>query len=88
MKLAPFHPRIGELTVSTTQSPWQKREDFPVDTFRHLEGLLQILRRKIMAEAAEIAKRESPPEEEIFVVKREHVEAVIESMGLSRILSL
>ena len=65
----------------------QKREDFPLDIFRHLEGQLQVLRRKIMAEAADLAKRESPPEEEVFVVKREHVEAIIENMGLTHILS-
>ena len=40
-----------------------------------------------MAEAAELAKRESPPEEVVFVVKIKHVQAVFESMGLARILS-
>jgi len=40
-----------------------------------------------MAEAAKLAKRESPPEEVVFVVKIKHVQAVFESMGLARILS-
>gem|GEM_PF-4714116 len=40
-----------------------------------------------MAEAAELAKKESPPEEEVYVVRREHVQAVIKSMDLSRFLS-
>lgn len=73
--------------MSLARSPFSRREDFPLDTFRALEEYLQILRRKIMAEAAEIAKRESPPKEETFIVKKEHIEAVIKSMGLARILS-
>ncbi len=73
--------------MSADQSPTQKKESFPLDTFRHLEGQLQILRRIIMAEAAELAKKESPPEEEVYVVRREHVQAVIKSMDLSRFLS-
>lgn len=73
--------------MSTAQSPLQKREDFPVATFRFLEENLQILRRKIMEEAAEMAKQESPPEEGTYVVKKEHVKAVLEKMGLAQLLS-
>ena len=73
--------------MSAAQSPIQKEEDFPRDTLWHLERQLQVLRGKIMAEAAKLAKRESPPEEVVFVVKIKHVQAVFESMGLARILS-
>ncbi len=73
--------------MTTAQSPMQKREDFPIATFRFLEGNLRILRRKIMAEAAEMAKQESPPEEAIYVVEEKHVKAVLERMGLAQLLS-
>lgn len=73
--------------MSTAQSPLQKKEDFLIATFKFLEGNLQILRRKVMTEASEMAKQESPPEEGTYVVKKEHVKAVIERMGLSQLLS-
>jgi len=73
--------------MSIAQSPLQKREDFPIATFRFVERNLQILRKKIMTEAAEIARQESLPEEAVFVVKEEHVKAVLERMGLAQLLS-
>lgn len=73
--------------MSTAQSPLQKREDFPIATFRFLEGNLQILRKKIMEESAEMAKQESPPEEATYVVREKHVKAVLERMGLAQLLS-
>lgn len=73
--------------MNIAQSPMQKREDFPIATFRFLEGNLQILRKKIMEKAAEIAYQESPSEEKVFVVEKKHVEMVIEGMGLTHFLS-
>lgn len=72
--------------LSTAQSPLQKREDFPIATFRFLEGNLHAIRKKIMEEAADMAKQESSPEEGTYVVMEKHVKAVLERMGLTQFL--
>lgn len=44
-------------------------------------------KKKVMEDAAEMAKQESPAEEATYVVKEKHVKAVLESMGLAQLLS-
>ena len=53
----------------------ERREDFPIKTFIHLEGMLQEIRRAAMKRAAEIAKNESSTE--VYVVKRAHVDQAL-----------
>jgi hypothetical protein len=73
--------------MSTAQSPWQKRENFPITTFMFLDRSILILRNKIMEEAAEMAEQESPPKEVVYTVEEKHVKAVLEKMGLAQLLS-
>lgn len=50
----------------------ERREDFSIDAFRHLETKLSELRRRIMDRAASIA-REGQPTGTVYCVKTEHV---------------
>jgi hypothetical protein len=50
----------------------ERREDFPIDSFRHLEGILQEIRRGVMANAAELADRDTP-DGPVYTVTRDHV---------------
>ena len=67
--------------MSTVQSPMEKKEDFPIESFKYLEGRLQSLRRRIMNRAAEIAKIESPSENPVFVVQTEHINKAIREIS-------
>ncbi len=51
------------------------REDFPIESFRHLEGKLQTIRRTVMDKAAELAR--SKPEGDVYVVTKQCVDAAI-----------
>jgi hypothetical protein len=59
----------------------ERREDFPVDSFRHLEGYWHLIRRIVMARAAQLADRETP-EGPVYTVTRDHV-----AMALRELLS-
>ena len=59
-------------------------EDFPLETFKFLEEKLQILRRKIIKKATEIAKKECPKTAQIYRVTDEHVkQAIKEIVGIA-----
>jgi hypothetical protein len=57
-----------------------RREDFLISSFKHLEARLQGIRRKVMKRAAEIARRESPPGEEVFEVGAGHVDRALSEL--------
>lgn len=53
-----------------------RREEFPVDTYRHLEGMLQEIRRRIMDRAAQMAAEEQQ-ESDVYRVERKHVDRAL-----------
>jgi hypothetical protein len=70
----------------------ERNENFPIDSFRHLEGMLQRIRRRVMADAAGLADREDP-NGIVFTVKRHHVDEALCSVlsnweTLRRVLGL
>jgi len=65
--------------METKQEP---REDFPIATLKFVESKLQILRKRIMEKAAEIAKKECSDTAEVYVVTQEHArQAIREVVG-------
>ena len=62
---------------ATDQS--ERHEDFPIESFRYLEGKLQVIRRIAMAYAAQIANLASP-ESSVYTVRREHVDKALSKL--------
>jgi hypothetical protein len=54
----------------------ERHEDFPIDTFRHLEGMLREIRNRVMARAAELAQSENPTAP-IYRVTRNHIDLAL-----------
>ena len=58
-----------------------RREDFPVDTFRHLEKKIQTLRLETLQRAAELAGQDGRQlDKPIFTVGISHVDQAIEDL--------
>ncbi|MEK7664660.1 MAG: hypothetical protein AAB361_00800 [Patescibacteria group bacterium] len=55
----------------------EKKEDFPIDSFRYLEGKLQEIRAIAMRRAAENAERQSSPKEIIYRVEKYHIDMAL-----------
>lgn len=58
---------------ASQHAPSERQEDFPVDTFRHLESRLGRIRRHVMQQAASIAEAATPAEASVYRVEPEHV---------------
>ena len=51
----------------------EKREDFLIESLKHMESRLQGIRCEIMRRAAELARSEAPANDEVFEVRISHV---------------
>ncbi len=58
----------------------ERREDFPVESFRYLEGKLQVLRKLLMDRAAMAAEMRSDFEDFYRVEKRDIDDALAECL--------
>jgi hypothetical protein len=55
----------------------RQQEDFPIESFRYLEGKLQAIRKMVMDYAAKIAADRTNPDLPIYIVQREHVDEAL-----------
>ncbi len=51
----------------------RRHENFPIDSFRFMEGKISKLRRSVMFVAARIAREEAPADQQIYTVEQKHV---------------
>lgn len=65
--------------IAGTAEMADRREDFPVESFRFLEAKLQEIRRVVMKAAAELADRDAP-QSDVYRVERRHVTKALESV--------
>lgn len=63
----------------TTDKTHTRREDFPVDSFRYLEGKLQEFRKTIMDGAAKIAASEDV-NSVVYRIERKHIDLAVAEM--------
>jgi hypothetical protein len=62
------------------EAPTEKpREDFSLETYRHLESRLNEIRRQVMDLAAQAALADTPSAD-IYSVKRVHVDAALRTV--------
>jgi hypothetical protein len=66
---------MGSFDAGITEAR-PRREEFPVDTYRHLEGMLQEIRRRIMDRAAQMAAEEQQAGD-VYRVERRHVDRAL-----------
>jgi len=57
----------------------ERREDFPIDSFRHLEEILQGIRRRVMVRATEFADHDNPGTP-FYQVTRMHVDRALREL--------
>jgi hypothetical protein len=65
--------------IERSAETMERREDFPIDSFRHLEKMLQGIRRRIMVRAAEFAEQENPGTR-LYQVTRAHVDRALREL--------
>jgi len=76
--LSPFPMSTG-IEKTAVEPPFERRENFPVSSFRHLEGYLIRIRTKVMALAAEHANNRQPEGEE-FRVSTEDIDEALSNL--------
>jgi hypothetical protein len=57
----------------------QLREDFPIPTFKHLEGKLQMMRSLLMGTAADLARKGADQNATSFIVTSDHIDIALAS---------
>lgn len=68
-----FDPDRTGSSSPADQQPVQRHEDFPVDSFRHLEHRIGQIRRDVLQGAAENADARTPDSEPEYRVEKEDV---------------
>lgn len=63
-----LHSPSNEQNAGTIDS---RTEDFPVESFRHVEEIIQCLRKDSMGRASRFANAVTPKNEEIYTVNEE-----------------
>jgi len=57
----------------------ERQEDFPIETFRHVERRICIARAEVMKKAAELAAQERP-DTPCYTVGKTHIDAALRIM--------
>jgi len=66
---------MSQIIVPHTSPASSRREEFPVDVFRYLEGKLHRIRNRTARMAAERARRSQ--EGEVYTVDKSHIDAAL-----------